>query len=145
MSAEVIDLRYERLYLKAIHHELNSWGRWIERHSDYEGYPGLTNVEAFLNGRGGGQAGHKILCLDMPSEIYATHGRVIRLNETLQEAIWLFYVPRVKADGTLWETREKCERAGIFESALYQRLHRAKRLILGIYPTHLQECQEFGT
>ena len=132
MNAEVIDPRYERLYLRAIHHELDAWGHWIERNSDFEGYPGQTNIEAFLNGAGGSVTGHRILCLDMPSAIYATHGRVIRLNPTLQEAVWLYYVPRVKPDGTERTVRERCEIVGITENALWQRIRRAKRMILGI-------------
>lgn len=133
MSAVSIDQRTrERYELDGINSELNAWGRWIEKHMDYEGYPGITTVEAWLMGRGGGTGGHRILCLDMPTPIYATHGRVLRLTEYEQEAIWVWYVVRVKPDGTLWPIEHKCKTAGITEAALRQRVSRARRKIAGL-------------
>lgn len=133
MSACTIEQRTEERYtLDGINAELNAWGRWIERHMDYEGYPGINAVEAWLMGRGGGTGGHRILCLDMPTHIYATHGRVLRLTEFEQEAIWVWYVVRVKPDGTIWPIEHKCKTAGITEAALRQRVSRARRKIAGL-------------
>lgn len=118
--------------LRAVSAELNRWGRWIERHLDYDGYPGVNILAAYIGGSGGKIMGHKILCPDMPPEIYAIHARVLRCSEAEQEALWIRYVPRVKPDGTLWTLSELCRKAGISEDTLRQRVNRAKRRILGI-------------
>lgn len=124
--------RYERLERSALEGELNRWGKWLETHSEFEGYPGVNILIAFIGGGGGGIPGHRILCLDMPTDIYATHGRVIRLPEAEQEAVWLKYVTRLKPDGTLWTVRERCVKADISEDAFHQRLSRARSRILGL-------------
>lgn len=124
--------QYERLYRKALDGELNRWGRWIERHSDYEGYPGANVLVAFLMGRGGSTPGDRILCLDMPTDIYSVHHRVLGLSEALQEAVWIWYVTRLKSDGTLWTVEERCRIADISEETLRQRVKRAKNRILGL-------------
>lgn len=125
--------QYERLYERALEGELNRWGNWIEKHSDFSGYPGINIIESFIGGGGGGIKGHRILCLEMPTEVYATHGRVLRLEEMEREAIWLRYVTRVKEDGTLWTIRERCALAKITLEEFSKRLERAKEKILGIY------------
>lgn len=141
MTAEIIDWqRYERLYRKALECELNHWGKWIEKHSDYEGYPGTNILVAFLMGRGGGNPGHRILCLEMPVDVYAMHGRILMLNELMQEAVWLYYVTRLKTDGTLWTVEERCSRIGISQEALWQRLSRARRKLLGL-PEEEPSCK----
>lgn len=124
--------RHERLYRKALDSELNRWGKWIELRMDYEGYPGINVLEAALMGAGGSVPGHRILCLDMPTDIYSVHHRILMLPETLQEAIWVWYVPRVNPDGTLREIGGKARLVGVSEEALRQRVHRAKNRILGI-------------
>lgn len=129
---EVIDARYEKLFRRALEGELNRWGRWIEKHSDYEGYPGVNVLEAFLMGRGGGSPGHKILCLDMPTDVYSVHHRILMLTDLLQEAVWIYYVTRVKPDGTLWTLEERCRRASIAEGTLRNRLSEARAQLLGI-------------
>lgn len=132
--AEVLpyDSKYDRLFRRALEGELNRWGKWIETHSDYEGYPGVNILVAFLLGRGGGTAGHRILCLDMPTDVYAVHGRVVRLPEEQQEALWLYYVTRLKPNGTLWTLTERCVRAGVSEHQLKVRLTSARERLLGI-------------
>lgn len=131
-AAPQIDRLYERYELQGIDRELNAWGRWNERHMDFEGYPGISALEAWRAGRGGGSPGHKILCLDMPDAVYAVHGRVLRLSEQDREALWIWYVIRVKPDGTLWPLEHKCRTAGITEAALRQRVHRARRRMAGL-------------
>lgn len=126
--------KYDRLFRRALEGELNRWGRWIEIHSDHEGYPGVNILVAFLMGRGGGTAGHKILCLDMPTDVYAVHGRVIRLPEDQQEALWLYYVTRLKSNGTLWTLEERCQRANVSQQELKSRLAAARERLLGITP-----------
>lgn len=130
MSA-VLDNRYERYELQGINRELNQWGRWIEQRIDYEGYPSVS-MGLQLVSWGAGVYGDRILCLDMPTAIYATHARVLRLSEHEQEACWIWYVIRVKPDGTLWPIEHKCRAAGITESALRQRISRARRHIAGL-------------
>lgn len=127
-----MDRRYEQLERRALEGELNRWGKWIERHSDYEGYPRANILIAFLHGRGGGAAGHRILCLDMPTDVYSVHHRILMLTEALQESVWIYYVTRLKPDGTLWTLQERCRRAGVAEEALKQRLKRARNKLLGI-------------
>lgn len=134
MSAVVeIDRRYERLERRALEGELNRWGKWIETHSDYEGYPGVNILVAFTMGRGGGMPGHRILCLEMPIDVYSVHQRtVLVLNEEEREAVWIYYVTRVKPNGTLWSLGERCDRVGISEDVLRKRVSRARRKMLGL-------------
>lgn len=132
VAVQPYEQRYDRLFRRALEGELNRWGRWVETHSDYEGFPGVNILVAFLMGRGGGSAGHKILCLDMPTDVYAVHGRIIRLPEDQQVALWLFYVTRLKPDGTLWTLDERCQRARVTSEDLRERLKAARDRLLGI-------------
>jgi hypothetical protein len=131
MTASVSSIM-DRLTRQAIDGELNRWGRWIERHADYTGHPSVNCLVAQLYGAGGGTPGHRILCLDMPDHIYATHGRVLRLPEAEKEAVYLFFAIRVKEDGTLWTVTERCRMAGIQEDSMRRRLARARYRILGV-------------
>jgi hypothetical protein len=117
---------------RAIDGELNRWGKWVERHADYTGHPSINFLVAQLYGAGGGIAGHRILCLDMPDGIYATHMRVLRLTESEQEAVYLYFAVQVKEDGTLWTVTEKSRIYGIREESLRRRLARARYKILGV-------------
>jgi hypothetical protein len=131
LVTRAIDRRYERYELQGIDRELNQWGRWIELRIDYEGFPGVSCGMQLINW-GTGVYADRILCLDMPTHIYAVHGRVLRLREHEQEAVWIWYVIRVKPDGTLWPIEHKCRAAGITETALRQRVSRARRRIAGL-------------
>lgn len=117
---------------RAIDGELNRWGKWIEKHADYTGHPSINAIVAQLYGAGGGTPGHRILCLEMPVSIYATHVRVLMLTEKEQEAVCLYFAVQVKEDGTLWTAQEKCRIYGIKEDSLRRRLARARYKILGI-------------
>lgn len=117
---------------RAIDGELNRWGRWIERHADYTGHPSVNAIVAQLYGAGGGTPGHRILCLEMPTGVYATHMRVLMLTENEREAVYLYFAVQVKEDGTLWTAAEKCRIYGIKEDSLRRRLARARYKILGI-------------
>lgn len=116
----------------AVRAELNAWGGWIERRMDFEGYPSIWAVEAYMEGCGGGEGGHRILCLDMPNRIYAIHGRVLRLSELEREAVWIFYVFRMKPDGTVWDLKDKCAHVGLTEDCVRKRIQRAYPKILGL-------------
>ena len=123
----------ERLERQALEGELNRWGRWIERHFDYEGYPGVNIIESYLQGRGGGTGGHKILCLDWPSGIYAIHRRLLMVvPDAEREALWMRYCVRLKPDGTLWSETEIALRAGIDIESWRKRIWRAKQRLLGL-------------
>jgi hypothetical protein len=128
VSANTLD-RFARQEIDA---ELNSWGRWIERHADYTGHPSVNFLVAQFYGAGGSTPGHRVLCLDMPDHIYATHARVLRLNEREREAVYLFFAVKLKADGTLWTVAEKSRIYGIKEESLRRRLARARYRILGL-------------
>lgn len=121
--------RYERKALKA---ELNRWGRWLETHYMSKGYRTMDTIVAAMMGRGGGNAGHVILCLDMPTDIYATHGRVLRLPEHEQDAILIKFAVKLKPDGQLWTDRELCLTAGIDLESFQKRVNRALRRIQGL-------------
>lgn len=134
--AEVVvfdrDRRYANLDREALNAELNAWGRWMERHADFSGFPSMDNLQRAIYGAGGGQAGHRILCLEMPVGVYTTHQRVLKLDDEQQEAVTAWYVVRLKPDGTLWTLAEKCLRLQVTEQALRQRVSRARRRILGL-------------
>lgn len=122
----------DRITRQAIDSELNSWGRWIERHADYTGHPSMNALVAQLYGAGGGTPGHRILCLDMPDGIYATHARILMLNELEREAVYLYFAVKLKEDGTVWTVAEKSRIYGIKEDSLRRRLARARYKILGL-------------
>lgn len=122
----------DNLTRRAIDGELNRWGKWIERHADYTGHPSINFLVAQLYGAGGGMAGHRVLCLDMPDAVYATHMRVLLLNEREREAVYLYFAVQVKEDGTLWTVAEKSRIYGIKEESLRRRLARARYKILGV-------------
>lgn len=127
----VVERKFERYELQGINRELNEWGRWIELRIDYEGYPSFS-AGMQLVALGGGTPSDRILCLDMPTRIYATHARVLMLSEHERDAVWIWYVIRVKPDGTLWPIEHKCRTVGISESAIRQRVSRARRKIAGL-------------
>lgn len=125
------DYEYERRVLMG---ELNAWGKWVELHWLHTGYPSLNILASHLGG-GGGIAGHRILCLEMPTGVYATNQRVLRLPETEQQAVHIRHVAVLKDDGTVWPVHERCECHGISEEAYRKRLSRAYQRIMGIEPT----------
>lgn len=122
----------DNLLRRAIDSELNLWGRWIELHIDREGYPSASSFILAVEGKGGGTNGHRILCDDMPPHIYAVHGRWLLLPEHERDAVWIWYVIRVKPDGTIWPIEHKCDAVGITEAALRQRVCRARYRIAGL-------------
>lgn len=127
--------RAERLQLNA---SLNRWGDWMEKHGDYEGFAGINILESYI-GSDLGTPGHRILCLEMPVGVYCTHQRVIKLPELEQQAVWIWYVPTMKANGTTYTVREKCLIVGIREDALRQRISRARLRIAGIDPLRMSQ------
>lgn len=133
-DAPQVARRIHGLDKAALEHKLNDWGNWYEQHSDYEGYPRTDAVAAALEGAGGGQGGHRILCPDPPHRLWSIHQRILRLPEHERIAIDVWYIPRTKEDGSQWSTAEKCERLECSEAALYTRLHRARMRLLGVLP-----------
>lgn len=133
-------MEMDSLLRRAIDGELNQWGSWLERNSDYRGYPRTDNIQAFLNGAGGGTAGHRILCLDMPTHIYAIHGRVLLLPEAEREAVYLYFAFRLKPDGTLWTVEAKCAVVGIDRESMRRRLARARYRIAGLPLPERRAC-----
>lgn len=117
---------------------LNRWGDWMEKHGDFDGYPGVNILESFI-GSDLGSPGHRILCLEMPLGVYCTHQRILRLPETEQVAVWLWYVPTMKPNGQTYTVEEKCRLTGIEEWALRKRVQRAKLRIMGIDPLRMSK------
>lgn len=117
---------------KAIESELNAWGRWIEKRLDYHGFSKSSSLAAFTEGRGTGIGGHRILCLDMPVHIYATHGRVLRLTEEERYAINVWFIFRMKEDGTLWGLAEKAAVVGMDPVELRRLVNISVRKISGL-------------
>lgn len=134
--------RIHGLDKSALEHKLNDWGNWIEQQSDFEGYPRTDPVAAVLDGIGGGQGGHRILCPDPPARLWSINARILRLPEHEQDAINVWYIPKLKPDGSQWSTAEKCERLKCSEDALYKRLSRARMRLLGVLPLFVGiDCQ----
>jgi hypothetical protein len=112
---------------------LNRWGDWVEKHLDFDGYPSINILESYI-GSDLGAPGHRILCLEMPTDVYHTHQRVIRLPESEREAVWIAYVPRMKQNGTVWSKHELMGLLDMDTDAFHQRLSRAKRRLAGVLP-----------
>lgn len=126
-----IDDGHER---RALMSELYAWGKWVETHSEYTGHPGVNFLVAALHGRGGGSLGHRILCLEMPTGVYATHQRVLRLPAPEQAAVQIKHVTVLNDDGTIQSVEERRRLVGISEEAFRKRLSRAYQRIMGIVP-----------
>ena len=128
--------RAERKELNA---SLERWGDWMEKHGDFDGYPGINILESYI-GSDLGAPGHRILCLEMPVGVYCTHQRVLRLPEVEQQAVWLWYVPRMKPNGQTYSISEKCRIVEMNEWLLRKRVQNAKLRIMGIDPLRLSKA-----
>lgn len=130
-------MRHDRLLMRAVHGELNRWGRWVEARLDYEGYPRASATENFKMGDRTCEPGHRVLMLDMPVDVYATDSRVSRLPEELKRIVWTYYVFTLKPVGnafTTWTFQEKAERLKVPRGTFKQMLYRAKAMIAGLDP-----------
>lgn len=127
---------------RALDGELNRWGKWIERYWDSNPYSALNILASHLQGSGGTLPGSKILCLEMPTGIYAVHVRILRLHYKLQEAVWLRFAIRVAPDGTLWSEEERCLKLGISERTFRRRLEHARKKLLGLPSNYCKSGQE---
>ena len=142
-------MSYDRQLMRGLNGELNRWGRWVESRLDWAGYPrssayaeSLVELAALQKKRltaNGKQtrvisSGHRVLMLDMPTEIYAVDRRVTRLPEELQRIVWAQYVFILKNDGTVWSFQEKAERLNVPRGIFKQMLYEAKLLIAGLTP-----------
>jgi hypothetical protein len=122
----------ERLEFKAMERELYRWGKWRIREWENSGHRNMTPEYAASHGGGGGQLGHRILCLDWPDDVYATHMRINRLPEIEQDVIGLKYAICVKEDGDLWSRKEWCAIYGVSEDNFRKHLERARKKIQGL-------------
>lgn len=116
---------HDRLLMRAAHHELDRWGKWIEEKSHYTGFASVSVIDNF-GGSEGREPGHVVLMVDMPAAIWRIHHRVVRVPEISQDTLLAWYVVRVKDDGTLWTMEEKCRRLAVTPVAFRKRLQRAK-------------------
>lgn len=133
LSGSVRESRLTLTERRELNRLLNRWGDWVEKHMDFDGYPRANILESYI-GSDLGAPGHRILCLEMPTDVYHTHQRIIRLPQAEREAVWIAYVPRMKANGTVWEVRDLLRLADIDTDAFHQRLSRAKRRLAGVLP-----------
>lgn len=134
MSAVAEQIRtydyYERRGLEA---ELHRWGRWIVKREEYNAFPNCSNTEAARVGNGGGIPEHRILCLDMPTDVYATHMRIwTALTGEERDVIYVRYAFKVNEDGSISDRRIMCQQIGLSPEAFRKRLQRAKTKILGL-------------
>lgn len=125
--------KVERSMLNA---SLERWGDWWEKNGEFDGYPSVNILESYI-GSDLGLPGHRILCLEMPVGVYCTHQRVLKLSELEQDAICIWYIPRVKENGQLYTVDEKCKLLSIDKWALRKRVQRAKLRIAGIDPLRM--------
>lgn len=137
MNALAVDVQHrlsdsDRFALRGLEGELHRWGKAIYRHYESEGFPSANVLETFIGGSGGNIPGHRILCLNMPTDIYVVHMRVIRLPTDEQDAMLVWYGVPPKEDGSLWTATEKAFRLGIAERTFRLRRQRAKLRILGL-------------
>lgn len=112
----------DRSWIEAI---LETWGEWIWKNRDFEGYPTADSVASYIYGAGGGQAGHRIICRDPPKWITMTHVIVMMLPEHEGIAIFAKYVPGVDDDGRMLSIPARCILLGISEDAFWKRIQRA--------------------
>lgn len=105
---------------------LEGWGNWIWDHRDFEGYPSADPISNFIYGAGGGQAGHRVLCRDMPVNVRMMHVVWLMLPEHEGMVVWAEYVPGVSDSGRLWTREEKCRAVKVSDDVFRQRLHRAR-------------------
>lgn len=122
----------EYLERKAFEREMYKWGKWCVKEWERSGHPSMTVEYRASHGGGGGVLGHRILILEWPSDVLATHGRVLRLQEVEQDVVGLKYAICVKDDGNLWKREEWCLVYGISEDNFRQILSRAKKKIQGL-------------
>jgi hypothetical protein len=121
----------ERSYADA---RLAAWGKWIEDHSDFQGYAPSTAIVACLEGRGGGVAGHRILCQDPPGWWWRTNQRVLLMPEHEREAVCAHYIVQLKEGGGFWTGQEKAEKLGVSYATFRKRISRGRMRYLGIVP-----------
>jgi hypothetical protein len=108
---------------------LRDWGGWLWERRHFEGYPTSDNVSAFISGRGGGTAGHRVLCRDMPPWILFAHVIWLMLPEELAIVVWAEFVPGVDDTGHLFSRDEKLARLELTDAAYRKRLSRARERI----------------
>lgn len=120
--SEVIPGR-ERSWIDAV---LNQWGEWQWKRRHFEGYKTCDSVQGFLNGAGGGDFGHRILCLDPPRWFLLTHALYLMLPDHEKVAVFAEYVPGVGDDGRCWSREQKCLALGISDEGYRKRLQRAR-------------------
>ena len=122
-----------KLEFKALERELYRWGRWVVKHFSHTGHPNMTPEHRASHGGGGGMLGHRILCLEWPDDVYATHHRVLMLSEIEQDVIELKYAICVnEVNGHLWTKADWCQRYGISEDNFRKHLERARKRIQGL-------------
>lgn len=121
--------QYERASLRQ---SLYAWGRWADRDQEHSGYPSADSVERFLQGSGGRVDGHRVLCLDWPEDVYATHQRVLRLSVELQRVIGSIYSGIMMPDGNVLPWSSRAARIHMSESTLRRSHERALLLIAGL-------------
>jgi hypothetical protein len=106
--------------------DLKFWGLWKGVQYAAEGYSPENTLTRILTG-GVGQAGHKILCVDMPPRAWRINGRVFSLDMVHIEALVARYCLPLKPNGHTFEPREIAPLLGISERLYRHRIGQARR------------------
>lgn len=102
----------------------------MERHlGEDHGLPRIESAYASRMGRGGAGSGHRILCAEMPHQIWQCNYHIGRLPDAEKEAVHAWYVFRLKPDNTVWKNSEKADMMHISYGSFKVRVHRARSRI----------------
>jgi hypothetical protein len=74
-------------------------------------------------------AGHKILCAEMPKTVWQVHYHILRLSESHQAALQVFYAVNLKPSGGYWNIYEKAKTMRWSVNALRVKVSRARRIL----------------
>ena len=138
-TARPVEQSYARLdgrTRSALEDELQRWGEYWEEKSEFRGYASASSIQQFLEGVGGGTASDRILCKEMPNQVYWTHQAFLtKLDAHQQEVVWNHYVAALNPEiGRCPTQQEKAWLLGIPLSTFRVRLCRARFALLGIDP-----------
>ena len=115
-----------RLLKGELRHLLNRWGQFMSNTADRNGLPtacAFTRIP-------GTQAGHRILCADMPKPVYFINQAILRLEPQSQRYLHAWYAWQRDEYGRWLEQSEKVLTLGISYNEFCLQIHRARKKLL---------------